>query len=76
MFLLSIVGDDIVVACTQKPARAEPFRGSFFAGLNAAARFGGSQAMDFCNCNSAFWAVQNAEFQGRRPILPQLSCGN
>ena len=32
-----------------KPARAEPFRGSFFAGLNAAARFGGRQAMDFCN---------------------------
>eukprot|EP01043_Picozoa_sp_COSAG02_P058123 COSAG02_NODE_7179_length_3135_cov_20.129117_2_plen_50_part_00 len=30
-------------------ARAEPFRGSFFAGLNAAAQFGGSQAVDFCN---------------------------
>jgi hypothetical protein len=33
----------------QKPARAEPFRGSFFAGLNAAAQFGGSRAVDFCN---------------------------
>eukprot|EP01043_Picozoa_sp_COSAG02_P099231 COSAG02_NODE_35348_length_469_cov_6.018919_1_plen_30_part_10 len=29
----------------QKPARAEPFRGSFFAGLNAAAQFGGRRAV-------------------------------
>jgi hypothetical protein len=30
-------------------ARAEPFRGHFFAGLNAAAQFGGRRAVDFCN---------------------------
>jgi hypothetical protein len=33
----------------QKPARAQPFRGSFFAGLNALAQFCGRQAVDFCN---------------------------